>query len=240
MTRKDTILVAVVINAALLAILFATAIIYDTEKEFIQVDAAPIPIAAKESVIPEKVTSHSSLQAAPGDEVDNVLTYYNNSPNNRVATEVSPDHDEESFEYSAPGSSPPNPQADFVEVQVKKGDMLEKIARVNGTTTGAIKSANQLKSERLQIGQILKIPVQKTDSSNRQVLVANASAPPQSSHKQEIKEGGDPVYYVIKGGDSPWKLARQLNVKFEDILRLNGLDEEKARNLKVGDRIRVK
>jgi peptidoglycan endopeptidase LytF len=48
------------------------------------------------------------------------------------------------------------------------------------------------------------------------------------------------VYYVVKSGDSPWKIAKQFNVKPEDILQLNHLDEEKARNLKIGDRIRIK
>ena len=36
MTRKDTILIAVVINAGLLAILFMTAVIYDTDKASIR------------------------------------------------------------------------------------------------------------------------------------------------------------------------------------------------------------
>lgn len=48
------------------------------------------------------------------------------------------------------------------------------------------------------------------------------------------------MYYIVKGGDNPWKIAKQFQVNFDDILRLNNLDEEKARNMKIGDRIRVK
>lgn len=41
---------------------------------------------------------------------------------------------------------------------VKKGDTLGHIARRNGTTVKAIKSANGLKSDLIRIGQKLKIP----------------------------------------------------------------------------------
>ena len=61
-----------------------------------------------------------------------------------------------------------------------------------------------------------------------------------SEIKKEPKAADEPVYYVIKSGDNPWKIARQFGVKYDEILRLNQLDEEKARNLKIGDRVRVK
>ena len=47
-------------------------------------------------------------------------------------------------------------------------------------------------------------------------------------------------YYVIKSGDSPWKVAKKLGIKYEDLLKLNNLTEEKAKNLKIGQKIRIK
>ena len=44
----------------------------------------------------------------------------------------------------------------------------------------------------------------------------------------------------MKKGDNPWKIAKQFNVRFEDLLKMNNLDEERARNMKIGDKIRVK
>jgi LysM repeat protein len=48
---------------------------------------------------------------------------------------------------------------------VKSGDALEKIARNFGTTAKAIKAANNLKTDRINVGQKLKIPA-KTGSTN--------------------------------------------------------------------------
>ena len=128
-------------------------------------------------------------------------------------------------------------ESPYSEVTVKKGDVLEKIARANGSTVNAIKEANHLTHERLRIGQILKIP--KKSASAAVVALAPSVLPAKTIDKKESEESG-PVYHVVKSGESPWKIAKLYNVKYEDILRLNGLDEEKARNLKIGDRIRVK
>jgi LysM repeat protein len=119
----------------------------------------------------------------------------------------------------------------YVDVTVKRGDALEKIARANGTTVSAIKKANNLKSEKLTIGQILKIPV-----NNAKVKVA---AKPKTTPKADVG-AADAEYYTIKSGDNPWKLAKQFHVDYEDLLKLNNLDEDKAKNLKIGDRIRIK
>lgn len=42
--------------------------------------------------------------------------------------------------------------------RVKSGDSLEKIARANGVTTTAIKELNNLSNDRINIGQVLKLP----------------------------------------------------------------------------------
>lgn len=252
MTRKDTILIAVVINAGLLAILFTTAVIYDTENELEHkefeasvIESKPIEIASSPTLI--------AAAATTGDEVDNVLKYYSQPQTQNISIDIqteapepiavqSNEIDDQDQEVVISTKEP------YLEVKVKKGDMLEKIARANKTTVGAIKSINHLQNERLSIGQVLKIPI-KQDLPG---AVASSMKNQESKHevKTEIKSETKPeqkkeaesqaVYYVIKSGDSPWKVAKQFNVKFEDILRLNHLDEEKARNLKIGDRIRVK
>ena len=45
-----------------------------------------------------------------------------------------------------------------VEVTVKRGDYLEKIAKAHGVSIRAIIEANGLKNEQIRIGQVLKIP----------------------------------------------------------------------------------
>jgi LysM repeat protein len=48
---------------------------------------------------------------------------------------------------------------------VKSGDALEKIAKSNGTTVKAIKALNNLKTDRIAVGQKLKMPAGKAAAS---------------------------------------------------------------------------
>lgn len=236
MTRKDTILIAVVINAGLLAILFTTAVIYDTDKI-----SEPLELAVSQpdqKISPSETPGSMVAALSSGDEVDNVLKYYNTSsqsiqvaPSESYPVETLALQQESAQEEG--WASTPQGQDPLIEIKVKKGDVLEKIARANKTTIGAIKKYNQLENEKLAIGQVIKIPVKK--NSNAEAPVAEIKSSPEIDPAQN-----QPVYHVIRSGDSPWKLAKEYHVNYEDITRLNNLTEEKARNLKIGDRIRVK
>ena len=46
--------------------------------------------------------------------------------------------------------------------------------------------------------------------------------------------------YIIKKGDSPWKIARRFGMPFEELLEINGLNATSAKNLKIGQTIKVK
>ena len=48
--------------------------------------------------------------------------------------------------------------ASYKEVKVKKGDVLERIARQNNVSVSDIMKINKLTSTRLKIGQVLKLP----------------------------------------------------------------------------------
>lgn len=59
---------------------------------------------------------------------------------------------------------------------VKAGDVLERIAKTHGTSVKAIKTANNLKTDRLKVGQKLKLPAAKTTATAAvEVPVAAAS-----------------------------------------------------------------
>lgn len=113
------------------------------------------------------------------------------------------------------------------EVTVQKGDNLEKIARANQTTVDEIMKLNQLSSNFLRVGQVLKLPSHPRlkASAERPAPAAPASAPD---------------YYTVKVGDNPWTIAMKHHMKVDELLRLNGLNQEKARKLKPGDRLRVR
>jgi LysM repeat protein len=177
--------------------------------------------------------------------VDNVLKYYNAPSSQPIVVNSQPETympepiviqpqaaEEEIVEPEEAAS-----QEHLVEVKVKKGDTLEKIAKANKTTISALRKANQLTSERLSIGQVLKIPTKETATQVAQVEQPKVEAKPEPKKEAQAAE---PVYHIVKSGDSPWKIAKQYGVKYDEILRLNNMNEEKARSLKIGDRIRVK
>ena len=58
---------------------------------------------------------------------------------------------------------------------VKSGDTLIKIAQANHTTVRAIRTANNLKSDRITVGQKLKIPAKSAQAAATETASANPS-----------------------------------------------------------------
>lgn len=265
MSRRDTIIIALLVNAGLLALLFMLAVNNDDDSVADQTEIIS-------SIVEEgdKTPPHHRPAAPPvaernlNDEVDSFLR--------ELASEDSPQPiviDDERFtemrvDEPLPAAKPAERRetsrevtreaprevkgfADqkYVEITVKRGDALEKIARSNGTTVEAIKKANQMSTAKLAVGQVLKVPVStktggETAEASKPAQPAAQSLPKEPSKKPIAAVASDAQYYTIKSGDNPWKIAKQFNVKFEDLLRMNNLDEERARNLKIGDKVRVK
>ncbi|MBL0717212.1 MAG: LysM peptidoglycan-binding domain-containing protein [Desulfosarcina sp.] len=85
---------------------------------------------------------------------------------------------------------------------VKRGNSLWIIASKYGISTKEISSLNNLKSSKLHIGQILKIPERK-----KEILI----------NKEKLGK------YLVKNGDSPYTIARSHNIPLERFLRINNL-----------------
>lgn len=252
MNRRDTIIIAVLLNAGLLAILFVMAINSDDNNITDQggsqaiVDVTELPINPQEVITISTPEMQQTSIMQSGDEIDNALKQYANNPQLILVDDEMEPSDKEPIEpppaitTTPPQNPEPHPstkQPQFVDVTVKKGDALEKIARANNTTIDAIKKANNLTNNKLSIGQTLKVPVGIKKTSTTTTI---AQTKPSPSKDTKVVASAEPELYTIKSGDNPWKIAKQFHVKFDDLLKMNNLDEDKARNLKVGDKIRVK
>ena len=244
MNRRDTIIIAVLLNATILTILFVTAVNEDGPSSSLKIEETMVqkePIDHDKNIQQEIfiAINDKPKDISAGDEIDNALKQFTDNPHMILVEDETIESLEKDPAVVPPSVSitpPQNPQPpkstihpNYVEVTVKKGDALEKIARANATTVEAIKKANDLKTSKLNIGQVLKVPV-GTKKSTVDI----------KKEETKVVTNSQEEYYTIKSGDNPWKVARQYNVKFDDLLKLNGLDEEKARNLKIGDKIRVK
>jgi peptidoglycan DL-endopeptidase LytF len=150
--------------------------------------------------------------AAP-DEVDQVLKQY-------ITPAVTAEPQQNFAADLNPIPAEPIEQPRVKEVTVKKGDVLERIARQNRVSVSELMKFNNLTGTRLKIGQVLKIPAK--------------------AQKAISETTTDAEYYTVKNGDNPWVIAVRHHMKVEELLQLNNMDEAKARRLKPGDRIRIK
>lgn len=244
MSRRDTIILAVLINAGLLAILFVTAVHVDeqqvmprleekpaSQEVFLQ-DKMPAVQLAQVAVQHDAPVSFQANVKAPADMKSSAmqpLALSNQKPVPIVVEPVKtpPPIVDSAVKFTFPASTEP-----FVEVTVKKGDFLEKIAKSNSTTVKAIMDANELKSTHLRVGQVLKIPVSSSVSSSQNNQIS------QNNFASNSSANGD--YYTVQPGDNPWMISKKVGVSLEKLLEINGLNEERARKLKPGDQIKIR
>lgn len=228
-SRKDTIIIAMLVNIALLAVLFATA----SRQSHSQVSQKPQAVVAQLELAPKELPQSIVAKQAPVDEIDEILKNYALKTDQVIAQPqivaqspvqpVSQPVAQSVVAQVAPQGVPEN-RSTF-EVSVQKGDVLSKIAKRYNVKVEEIILLNKLETAKLKIGQTLKIPT-------------TTQSPP--SAKTQSQQPTDSEFYVVQSGDSPWKIAKKCHIKTEDLLRLNNLDEEKARNLKIGQKLRIR
>jgi LysM repeat protein len=250
MSRRDTIIVAVLINVALLAVLFTTAVnTSEDEEESIVTKLSyeipvrpgssgqgPAPLVREETQQEEETGAEELAQNETAGQVTRPSTQP--AP---IAPSVRPVANVQTRDESS-GSSPnrtvivrrTRSEASPVQpstVTVKKGDVLSRIAVAHGTSVEELMRENNLRSTTLRIGQVLKLP-------GRDSTVAVSAAPTHQAPAAPAQAGRE--YYEVQKGDSPWKIAREHGVALADLLKMNDLNEEKARRLRPGDRLRIR
>lgn len=245
MNRRDIIIIAVLVNAGLLALIFMLATNSEERLNEPSELTAAIELPLNQEATAPVEAPFVAEKLAP-DTVDDALKEYLDANATQPVvldddsdTDEEPPQTEEPVTPPQPATEPPVPSSSkqkIVDVTVKRGDSLDKIAKANGTTIKAIKEASDLKSDRLNIGQVLRVPVGSKKPKEAQA----AAAPKKTTAEKALVAVNDPQYYTIKSGDNPWKIAKQFNIKVDDFLKLNNLNEEKARNLRIGDKVRIK
>lgn len=241
MTRRDIIIVAVLANMGILAVLFMLAFRLEDQK---MRDSSEIAFEI------------SSTPSNGAQEIEIDVTKYEDDDNDDsdalieeaipLALAAETEQEEDLIQFKevetekvpavVPVTSQDSPSSNPIQVTVKKGDVLEKIAKAHGTTVDAIMKLNYLKSDKLKIGQKLNVPV-NTRKPMAEKQVNDKAA---QTSRAAATSSNQPQFYTVKSGDNPWKIAKQFNLKVDDLLRLNNLNEESARNMKIGDQVRVK
>ena len=141
---------------------------------------------------------------------------------------------------------------------VKKGDSLWLIANKYGTTVDELKSANNLKSNTLSIGQTLIIPEKKENTNKISYVVKKGDSLWLIANKYDttvekikstnnlkintlsigqvlvITSSSEFITYTVKKGDSLWLIANKYNTTVDNIKKLNNLS---SNNLQINQKL---
>lgn len=112
--------------------------------------------------------------------------------------------------------------------EVKSGDTLGSIARKQGTTVAALRTANNLSNDNLRVGQKLVVP------GNAAPLSPSSAPAPKSSAAAPAAGSGT---YEVKPGDTLGAIAQRHGVKQGDLAVLNNITDPKK--LRVGQTLRL-
>ncbi|MDQ1349658.1 MAG: rane-bound lytic murein transglycosylase [Acidobacteriota bacterium] len=130
---------------------------------------------------------------------------------------------------SLPKWDPPQVESAQVEgatYRVRSGDTLSGIAARHRTSVSAIKSANNLRSDRLALGQRQRIPGRggRAPAAAATTVVARAApvGSPTATGGPAPPSGGE-VRHQVRSGDSLWLLASRYGTTVERIRADNGL-----------------
>ena len=133
----------------------------------------------------------------------------------------------------------------FFNYTVEFGDTLYSIAREYNTTVNVLKEINNLNSNILQVGQVLKIPTRITneDTSNYIIYTVNGLSSNLISIGQVLKipsttnnNQTNYLTYIVKSGDSLYKIANLYSTSVDEIKNLNNLT---SNNLSIGQVLKI-
>jgi LysM repeat protein len=109
---------------------------------------------------------------------------------------------------------------------VKNGDYLGKIANQFSTTVSELKSLNGLNSDKIYVGQTLKVSV----------TAGTAPTPPAPPVETPVTPPADSSIYTIVSGDTLGKIGLQYKMSVADLKKLNGLNSDR---IYVGQKLKV-
>jgi len=204
MNRKDIIIFAALVNVGLVLILFITA---NHGNQIIEKKDLAVSAVEEMAVKPNDIefAKNKGPRTVSDEEMEAVINDMTSS--------------------SSSESEPISESEELLEIVVKQGDYLEKIANLNNVSVEDIIRVNELQTETLRIGQKLQLPLNKISAfeSRDSKTIADVNF----------------KYYIVKNGDNPWLIAIKHKMPLDSLLDLNDLDEASARQLRPGDRLRV-
>lgn len=128
----------------------------------------------------------------------------------------------------------PPAEAETTIYIVQRGDYLAKISKRFNIKISKIKELNDLKSDKIRIGQKLKLPG-KLDVGEQKMPETAKNSSTKKATKYEPYTGAT-TEYVVKSGDYLGSIAGKYRIKIRQLKELNNLKND---NIRVGQKLKV-
>lgn len=112
---------------------------------------------------------------------------------------------------------------------VRSGDTLGAIATRHGTTVAALRSANNISGDRINIGQTLKLP----SGANAPQQSQTSTTPAATANTATTSEGG----YTVRSGETLGGIAARHGTTVQALMQANNIDD--PRSLRAGQSLRL-
>ncbi len=116
---------------------------------------------------------------------------------------------------------------------VKQGDTFYSISKALDVTVAELKEWNNVTGNNLEIGQELIYYVQEEAEAQSD----SVAVPEDNSTLINAQETASNTYYLVKSGDTLYKIARDNDMTIQELKELNNLTSD---NLRIGQRLAVK
>ena len=120
------------------------------------------------------------------------------------------------------------------QYSVRKGDNLGAIAKKQGVSVAELKRWNNLKSNNLKVGQVLKLQKAAAVAPTKKTALKAQSAKPAAkavSKPKPAKKSSPAISYKVRQGDSLYQIAQAHKVSLEQLKKWN---PKAGKNLKIG------
>ncbi len=119
---------------------------------------------------------------------------------------------------------PQHKRVRWAHYKVIKGDRLGKIARYHGISVASLKKTNNLKSDRIQIGQDLLIPVSRSYRKDKSITHSASYSEKKQSNIANSPSKQSPKVISVRKGDTLWSLSRRYKVSLNELSQWNKIN----------------